>query len=285
MPTTAEHFMICIFINIIAHIAFDLIYQEEGGIFRSVSKEGPNPVEDPLSDDASDISWSTSSETIVASAETSPITRVSRMATPPLPQTPVLPPAVPLPVDQDMPVPNEHHLDLLSHVEFLEQDNLYAHEELQRVSNAERQWRGTVHAFSTQIEQLEHERELQRARHKHWRAVAAERAQKGAHLSARALHLEERVTGLEFDVVCLMGMNDTLADMMVQARNHHQGDTARLEGKVADLESDNDLLLDEVQRLRGEARVHQEEAERELQADSSEWQNVPLPSGSRTMPQ
>jgi hypothetical protein len=142
-----------------------------------------------------------------------------------------------------------------------------------------------VHAFSTQIEQLEHERELQRAEHRHWRAVAAERTQNGAHLSARVLHLEERVAGLEFDVLCLRGMKDTLADMMVQAQNRNQDNTARLEGVVANLESENEVLLDEVQRLRGEARAHQEEAERELQADSTGWQSVSLAPGSRTMPQ
>jgi hypothetical protein len=277
--------MICIFINFIIHIAFDLIYQEEGGFFGSVSKEVPDPTVESLSDDASDVSWSTSSETIVASAETSPVTHMSRMATPPPPQAPVLPPAVPLPVDQDMPVPNEHLLDVLSHVDFLEQENFYAHEEIQKLSNAARQWRGTLHAFSTQIEQLEHERELQRAEHRHWRAVAAERTQNGAHFSARVLHLEERVAGLELDVVCLKGMKDTLADMMVQEQNRNQGNTARLKGVVAKLKSESEILLDEVQRLRGEARARQDEAEQELQADSAEWQSVSLAPGSRTMPQ
>jgi hypothetical protein len=274
--------MICIFINFIMHIAFDLIYQEEGGFFRSVSKEGPDPTVDSLSDDASDVSWSTSSETLVASAETSPVTRMSRMATPPPPQAPVLPQEVLLPVDQDMPVPNEHLLDVLSHVEFLEDENFYAHEKIEKLLNADRQWRGTMHAFSTQIEQLEHERELQRAEHRHWRAVAAERTQNGAHLSARVLHLEERVTGLEFDVVCLQGMKDMLADMMVQEQNRNKDDTTRLEGVVASLTSENDILLDEVLRLRGEVRACQAEAE---QADSTEWQSVSLAPGSCTMPQ
>jgi hypothetical protein len=85
--------------------------------------------------------------------------------------------------------------------------------------------------------------------------------------------------------VCLKGMKDTLADMMVQEQNRNQGNTARLKGVVAKLKSENKILLDEVQRLRGEARARQDEAEQELQADSAEWQSVSLAPGSRTMPQ
>lgn len=187
-------------------------------------------------------------------------------------------------------IPHDHLIGILSRSDFLEEDNFHAHQELQRLGHAEQQWRGTLHAMSTQIEQLTREREHASAEHARWRVFAAERAQDEACLSAHALHLEERVAGLEADVLFFRGMKETLADMTVAVQHRCHGiktrlecRVAELEGKMAELERENELLWEEMESLRGGPGARTEAAGELSQphVGGDGWHNVQLQYGSR----